>query len=36
MKERIDAMKVAPGAYKAMMALETYVRAAWKPPFWRW
>lgn len=26
MKERIDAMKVAPGAYKAMMALETYVR----------
>lgn len=28
MKERIDAMKVAPGAYKAMLGLETYVRTS--------
>lgn len=26
MKARIDAMKIAPDAYKAMLALETYVR----------
>jgi AhpD family alkylhydroperoxidase len=32
MKERIDAMKVAPGAYKAMMALETYVRGSGLEP----
>jgi AhpD family alkylhydroperoxidase len=32
MKERIDAMKVAPGAYQAMMALESYVRASGLEP----
>jgi len=28
MKERIDYKKVAPGAYKAMLAVETYVRSS--------
>ncbi|HEY0783780.1 MAG TPA: carboxymuconolactone decarboxylase family protein, partial [Thermoanaerobaculia bacterium] len=28
MEERFDAMKVAPGAYKAMYALETYLHGA--------
>jgi AhpD family alkylhydroperoxidase len=32
MKERIDAMNVAPGAFKVMMELETYVRASGLEP----
>jgi AhpD family alkylhydroperoxidase len=32
MKGRIDAMKVAPDAYKAMLALETYVRTSGLEP----